>query len=158
MKKFFFSSLILFTLAAGAQETSDIKPAEKGVVYGEALSAAAMAVNVNDLPAKMAGATFEGKVTGKVKEVCKAMGCWMKLEKSDGTTLMVKTKEHQFFMPSTIVGKTVVMEGVATVTEETEAKRKHYAKDAGKTEKEIKKIKGTQKEIQFIAKGVEVID
>lgn len=157
MKKILFSLLVLATVSAHAQ-TDDIKPAAKGVVYGEALTAQGAAISTAELQARLANNAFEGKVTGKVKEVCKSMGCWMTLEKADGTTLMVKTKDHGFFMPQNLVGKTVVIEGTASVTEVSEAKRKHLAEDAGKGKAEIKKIKGSQKEVQFIASGVEVLD
>src|SRR5215203_5219099 len=110
MKKLFFSSLMLLAIAAGAQETSEIKPAAKGVVYGEAVTATGTVTNVNDLQLAAANAVFDGKVTGRVKEVCKSMGCWIRLEK------------------------------------------------AGKSKEEIKKIKGTVKEVQFVAKGVEVLN
>lgn len=157
MKKLFFSTLILFAVAANAQEASDIKPAAKGVVYGDALGTTTP-VSVNDLQARMANAAFEGKVTGKVKEVCKSMGCWITLEKADGTTLMVKSKDHGFFMPQDLVGRTVVIEGTASEKLVTEDKRRHLAEDAGKSKAEIKKIKGSVKEVQFIAKGIEVLD
>jgi hypothetical protein len=157
MKKLFFSFLVVLAVSAHAQD-GDIKPAAKGVVYGEAIATSGTALTPTDLQAKLANGVFEGKVTGKVKEVCKSMGCWIKLEKADGTTLMVKSKDHGFFMPQDLVGKTVVLEGTASVTEVSEAKRKHLAEDAGKSKDEIKKIKGAQKEVQFIAKGVEVLD
>lgn len=158
MKKLFFSAFILFAVAASAQEASDIKPAAKGVVYGEAISTATAPVSVNDLQAQMSSAAFAGKVTGKVKEVCKSMGCWITLEKADGTTLMVKSKDHGFFMPQDLVGRTVVIEGTASEKIVTEDKRRHLAEDAGKSKAEIKKIKGSVKEVQFIAKGIEVLD
>ena len=157
MKKILFSLLVLATLSAHAQH-DDIKPAAKGVVYGEAISAQGTAVSPADVQAKLVNNAFEGKVTGKVTEVCKSMGCWIKLKKADGTTLMVKSKDHGFFMPQNLVGKTVVVEGTASVKEVSEAKRKHLAEDAGKSKAEIKKIKGAQKEVQFIASGVEVLD
>ena len=158
MKKLFFSFLVLVAVAANAQEASEIKPAAKGVVYGEAINTAGSVVSVNDLQLQAANAVFDGKVTGKVKEVCKSMGCWIRLEKADGTTLMVKSKEHGFFMPQDLVGRTVVIEGTATVKEVSEDKRKHLAEDAGKSKEEIRKIKGSAKEVQFVAKGVEVLD
>lgn len=158
MKKLFFSSLILFAVAANAQEASEIKPAAKGVVYGETINTTGTAKSVNDLQLQTANAVFEGKVTGKVKEVCKSMGCWIKLEKADGTTLMVKSKDHGFFMPQDLVGRTVVVEGTASVKEVSDDKRKHLAEDAGKSKAEIKKIKGSAKEVQFVAKGIEVLD
>ncbi len=158
MKKLLFSFCLLTAFAASAQEASEITPAAKGVVYGTAPAEKGEAVSPNDLQAKMANGMFEGKVTGKVKEVCKAQGCWIRLEKADGTTLMVKSKDHAFFMPENLTGKTVVMEGTATVKEVSEEKRKHFAEDAGKTKEEIKKIKGAEKEVQFVASGVKVLD
>jgi hypothetical protein len=157
MKKFFLSALLFAGIAVNAQEADEIKPAAKGVVYGTGLSAAEP-VSVNDLQSKMANGVFEGKITGKVKEVCQTMGCWMKIEKADGSTVMVKTKAHGFFMPKNIVGKTVAIEGTASMKEESEAKQKHYAEDAGKSKKEIAKIKGSKTELQIIASGVEVLD
>lgn len=46
----------------------------------------------------------------------------------------------------------------AAISENGEAIRKHYAKDAGKSKDEIKKIKGSAKEVQFVASGVKVLD
>lgn len=158
MKKIFFSFLIVSAFSVHAQEASEITPAAKGVVYGTAPSEKGEAVNPNDLQGKMANGAFEGKVTGKVKEVCKAMGCWIKLEKADGTSLMVKSKDHGFFMPENLTGKTVVIEGTASIKEVSEDKRKHFAEDAGKSKEEIKKIKGSEKEVQFVASGIKVLD
>jgi len=157
MKKILFSLFLLAAVSAHAQN-DEIKPAAKGVVYGEAISTTGTTVSPADVQAKLVNNAFEGKVTGKVTEVCKTMGCWIKVEKGDGTSLMVKSKDHGFFMPQDLVGKTVVIEGTASVKEVTEAKRKHLAEDAGKSKAEIKKIKGSEKEVQFIAKGVEVLD
>lgn len=158
MKTLFLSALVFLSVATVAQEADGIKPAAKGVVYGEAISTGGTPVPVNELQAKMAAGAFEGKVTGKVKEVCKAMGCWMKLEREDGTELIVTSKDHAYFMPQDLAGKTVVVEGTATVKEVSEAKRKHLAEDAGKSKAELKKIRGATQEIQFVAKGVEVLD
>lgn len=157
MKKIFVSAAVLFSLAAAAQEPAAITPAAKGVVYGEAVTPGTP-VDVNDLQAKIAAGVFEGTVTGKVKEVCKEMGCWMKLEKNDGTTVMVKTKDHAYFMPQNLVGKTVVVDGTASVKEVSEEARKHLAKDAGKSAADIKKIRGAVQEVQLEAKGVAVVD
>ncbi len=158
MKKLLFVPLVLVAFFMNAQEASEIKPAEKGVVYGTAISEKGEAISPDDLQANMANGAFEGKVTGKVKEVCKAMGCWIRLEKADGTSLMVKSKDHGFFMPENLTGKNVVIEGTANVKEVSEEKRKHFAEDAGKSNAEIKKIKGSEKEIQFVARGVKVLD
>jgi hypothetical protein len=157
MKNILAAFFLLATLSAYSQDT-EIKPAAKGVVYGEAVRAEGTAVTPDQLQAKLANGIFEGKVTGKVTEVCKTMGCWMRLEKADGTSLMVKTKDHAFFMPANIVGRTVVVEGTASTKQVTEAKRRHLAADAGKSKKEQQKIKGAATELQFEATGVTVLD
>ena len=81
----------------------------------------------------------------------------MKVEKSDGETMMVKFKDYKFFMPKDIVGKEVVLDGEASIKEVPVKQLQHYAKDAGKSEEEIKKIKEPKKELQFVAKGVLVL-
>lgn len=86
------------------------------------------------------------------------MGCWMTLEKGDGSTLMVKMKDHAFYLPKDLTGRIVVVEGTAGLEEVTEKKRKHLAEDAGKSKEEVAKIKGAVKELQFTASGVKVTD
>lgn len=159
MKKLVFSSLILFCLASNAQEAHEKEktPAVKGVVYGT-LSDEKDAVSPDELKSKLVNDKFEGQVKGKVVEVCKAEGCWIKLQRADGTSMMVRAKDHAFLMPENIVGKTVLIEGNATTKEITEDMRKHYAEDAGKSRKEIAKIKGSEKDVQFTARGVKVLD
>ena len=159
MKKLLFSFFFAGALQVQAQDhNSEIPPATKGTLYGTELSTGGTAISPNDIQAKMANGVFEGKVTGKVTEVCKAMGCWIRLEKADGSSLMVKTRDHEFFLPQNLVGKTVIMEGAASLKEVSEEKRKHFAEDAGKSKEEIKKIKGSEKEVQFIASGIKVVD
>ena len=101
--------------------------------------------------------SFTGKITAKVTEVCLEKGCWMKVEKGNGETIMVRFKDYGFFMPKNIVGQTVVLEGEAKEKEVSVKQQQHLAEDAGKTKAEISKIKEVKKETQFIAKGVLVI-
>jgi hypothetical protein len=159
MKKLILSALILISVAAGAQETHQKEKvqAEKGVVYGK-VSETESAVNTDELTTKLVDNKYEGQVKGKVAEVCKAEGCWIRLKRADGSTMMVRAKDHAFLMPENIVGKTVVVEGSAVVKVETEEMRRHYAEDAGKSKKEIAKIKGSKKDVQFAATGVKVLD
>lgn len=156
MKKLIFFSLIVFSLSASAQQKEKV-PAAKDVVYGQ-VSEEKSPVSVDELSSKLADNTFAGQIKGKVVEVCKAEGCWIRLQKADGTTMMVRAKDHAFLMPENIVGKTVLVEGNATVKETSEEMRKHYAEDAGKSKKEIEKIKGSEKSVEFDAKGVKVLD
>lgn len=153
MKKIFFIAACLFlTTLVKAQ----IQPSASGVVYGK-VSDEGRPVAVDKLESNLKENKYEGKITGKVKEVCQAEGCWIRLEKADGSTMMARSKNHSFFMPTDLVGKTVVAEGNAEVKEVSEELRKHYAEDAGKSKKEIDKIKGPEKQIVFMANGVKVL-
>jgi hypothetical protein len=156
MKKIFFSIILFAAIAVHAQD-KEKTPAAKGVVYG-IVSDEKEAVSPDDIKAKLVNDTFEGQVKAKVTEVCKAEGCWIKVQKKDGSSMMVRAKDHAFLMPENIVGKTVLIEGNATIKEVSEEMRKHYAEDAGKSKKEIAKIKGSEKDVQFSASGVKVLD
>ncbi len=95
---------------------------------------------LNDLEKQIGTDTaYSGKIEGKVVEVCKKKGCFMKLERSNGEAVMVKFTDYGFFMPQNIVGKTVVVEGKANVTETSVERLRHYAEDAGKSKKRSKR-------------------
>lgn len=153
MKYILIACWLFFSTVSFAQEPV---LAAKGVTYG-AGSSGEGAVSVNDVEKNIKNNKFEGKITGKVVEVCLEKGCWMKIEKSNGEKLMVKFKDYGFFMPKNIVGKDVVLDGEATVKEVSVKQLRHYAEDAGKSKEEIQKIKEPKKELQFIAKGVLVL-
>jgi hypothetical protein len=151
--------VLLFVFAAclsTAGQAQDPQSAAKGVTYGAGTSAEG-AISVNDLNGKLTDNKYNGRIQGKVSEVCQDKGCWMKIEKSDGEKVMVKFKDYKFFMPKDIVGKEVVLDGEASVKEVSVKQQQHYAKDAGKSDEEIKKIREPKKELQFVAKGVLVM-
>jgi Domain of unknown function (DUF4920) len=156
MKKLSFVLMAAFiSVAAIAQ--NDPKPAEKGVTYG-AGTVNKDVVTIGNMEEQVQSAgKFSGKITGKVTEVCQEKGCWMKVDKGNGETIMVKFKDYAFFMPKNLAGQTVVLEGEATVKEVSVKQQKHYAEDAGKSKDEINKIKEAKKEVQFVAKGVLVL-
>ena len=144
---------IVFAAIVYAQDPTS---ASKGVTYGAGTTAEG-SIPVNDMEKKMVDNKFEGKVTGKVVEVCQEKGCWMKIEKPGGETMMVKFKDYGYFMPKDIVGKEVVIDGNASMKETSVKQLRHYAQDAGKSKEEIEKIKKPKKEIQFVANGVLVL-
>ena len=155
--KHIFSLLVALSamIVVNAQEAESAKP---GVVYGKYSEQGMTPINVNDLEKKMTDNKFDGKIQGKVVEVCQAMGCWAKLKKEDGSTIMIKVKDHQFAMPLDIVGRTIVVEGKAELKETSVAMLKHYAEDAGKSKEEVDKIKDPKKEVIMTIKGVKVIE
>ena len=156
MKQLFSLLIALFVMAGvNAQDAESAKP---GVVYGKYSEAGVTPISVNDLEKKMTDNKFDGKIQGKVVEVCQAMGCWAKLKKDDGTTVMIKVKDHEFAMPMDMIGRTVVVEGKAEKKETSVAMLKHYAEDAGKSKEEIEKIKEPKKEVIMTIKGVKVVE
>jgi Domain of unknown function (DUF4920) len=152
-----FSLLIAFSavILLNAQDPESAKP---GVVYGKISENSIAPISVDELDKKMTDNKFDGKIKGKIVEVCKAMGCWAKIQKEDGTTVMIKVKDHEFAMPADIVGKTIVAEGKAELKETSVSMLKHYAEDAGKSKEEVEKIKEPKKEVIMIIKGVKVVE
>lgn len=152
-----FSLLVALSMMTviNAQDAESAKP---GVVYGKYSETGMTPISVNELEKKMSDNKFEGKIQGKVVEVCQAMGCWAKIKKEDGSMVMIKVKDHEFAMPLDIVGRTIVVEGKAELKETSVAMLKHYAEDAGKSKEEIEKIKDPKKEVIMTIKGVKVIE
>ncbi len=153
MKKIILFTLILISAYGFAQ----VKPAEKGSVYGSAIEDRG-AISIVALEKKLEKEKeFSGKIKGKVISVCQEEGCWMKLAKDDGNTIMIRFKDYGFFVPKNIDGKEVVLNGVAKKTTTSVGMQKHYAKDAGKSEEEIARIMEPKQEIVFTASGVLVL-
>ncbi|MBK9320005.1 MAG: DUF4920 domain-containing protein [Bacteroidetes bacterium] len=94
------------------------------------------------------------KVEGKVNEVCQAKGCWMQLDKGDGTTMRVTFKDYGFFVPKDCGGKSAIILGHAYMDTTAVEDLRHYAEDAGKSKEEIEKITEPEVELAFEAEGV----
>jgi prolyl-tRNA synthetase len=98
--------------------------------------------------------TVKATVTGKVAAVCIKEGCWLNLDMEDGTVMLVRMKNHAFFVPKDIAGKTATVSGKAFIQRSTVEELKHYARDAGKSDEEIASITEPKAEPQFEAVGV----
>jgi hypothetical protein len=155
MKRYLFTFAAM--LMAGIAQAQEPVSAQKGVTYGAGTNTEGVLVSADLLSSRMQKDKFSGKVTGKVIEVCLEKGCWMKLEKADGSSLTVKFKDYNFFMPKDIVGKEVVLEGYAMVKEVTAEQQKSLAKESGKSAADIENIKDPKREVQFVASGVLVL-
>jgi len=81
----------------------------------------------------------------------------MTLQRDGQEPITVRFKDYGFFMPSNIVGKTVVVEGSAKKKEVSVASLQHAAKDLGKSQAEIDQITQPKKDISIIADGVLVV-
>ena len=149
--------IVLFFLFIAFNISAQIKPANSGVTYG-AKTTKDGALSVSQMEEKLAAnKQYKGKVQGKVVSVCQAEGCWMKLQQANGNDIMIRFKDHSFFVPKNIMGKEVVLNGNAKMTTTSIEMLKHYAEDAGKSKEEIEKITAPKTEIEFIAHGILVL-
>lgn len=99
---------------------------------------------------------FKGKkivMEAKVDKVCEMKGCWMTLQGSD-KTFRVKFKDYDFFVPMSLVGKKVWVEGEVIRSEVSVKHTKHYLKDAGASKEEIAAVTRPSVEYRIVAQGV----
>jgi len=155
MKKLFFLiPILLVSFVMMAQPP--IGPANKGMTFGTKTTADG-AVTTDELTTVLAAKSeAEVKVKGKVAEVCKAEGCWLRMKTAKGT-MMIKMKDHSFMVPIAMNDKTIVAQGIATFKETSVEMLRHYAEDAGKTKEEIAAITEPKKEIIMQATGILVL-
>lgn len=66
----------------------------------------------------------------KIDKVCLKKGCWMTI-KSKTRDMRVIFKDYSFFVPTSIVGKTVYAEGFVKEEKLTLAETKHFVQDEG---------------------------
>ena len=92
----------------------------------------------------------------KTNAVCQKKGCWMKLNMPKDNDIKVTFKDYGFFVPKDISGQEVVVKGKAFLKKVSVDEQRHYAKDAGKSEKEIAAITAPKKEYRFVATGVAI--
>lgn len=93
-------------------------------------------------------------VEAQVDKVCVKKGCWMSL-KSKTSDVRVKFKDYGFFVPISLVGKTVLAEGVMLKKELTLGQTKHYVEDEGGDPSTVTE---PRTDYQMIATGVKVIE
>ena len=155
MKRLFFLiPILLVSFVVMAQPP--IGPANKGMTFGVKTTVDG-AVTADELATVLASKSeAEVKVKGKVAEVCKAEGCWLRMQTAKGT-MMIKMKDHSFMVPLAMNGKTIVAQGIATFKETSVEMLRHYAEDAGKTKEEIAAITEPKKEIIMQATGILVL-
>lgn len=100
------------------------------------------------------GDTLNVKFSSKVNSVCKAKGCWMKLDLDEEKESFVKFKDYSFFVPLNSDDRNVIVNGKAYVTEVSVAEQQHFAKDAGKSDEEIALITTPKFTYSIMADGV----
>lgn len=91
-------------------------------------------------------------IEAQVDKVCQQKGCWMTL-KSKTSDLRITFKDYSFFVPLTLSGKTVLVEGILNAKKLTLAQTKHYVEDEGGDPSKVTKA---ITDYQMIATGVVV--
>src|ERR1700712_673749 len=88
---------LLFALFIMAQPPEG--PAKSGMTFGEKI------IGKGALPADSVLHVFNNdkktadiKVKGVVVDVCKAEGCWLRMETANGP-MLIKMKDHSYFVP-----------------------------------------------------------
>ncbi len=94
-------------------------------------------------------------VAGRITSVCPKKGCWMRVTDGDDE-LFVRFKEYSFFVPRNAADHRVVLHGRAEARVIPVDELRHYAQDAGKSEKEIAAITEPERSTTFYADSVYV--
>lgn len=69
-------------------------------------------------------------IEGKIGSVCQAKGCWMGFT-SEAGDIRVTFKDYGFFVPQSVVGKTLQAEGIMQKTTLSLEDSKHLVEDGG---------------------------
>lgn len=156
MKQIFSFLLLSFLFVGVANAQPPSGDANVGDVYGQKFTAGKK-INAKQLDKKLASGPVDGVISGEVLEVCPKKGCWMKLKLDNNKVVTVKMKDYGFFVPVSLTGKKVQVDGrVESVTTSVE-ELKHLAEDAKKPQSEIDKITEPKNEVKVMANGIKVI-
>ncbi|MBD2721138.1 DUF4920 domain-containing protein [Hymenobacter armeniacus] len=138
--------------------STSIAPVAPGQTYGAAISPDGALPMTALNTALGARDSAQVKLVGKASAVCQAKGCWMTLPTADGKEMRVRFKDYGFFVPKDLSGHDVVVSGWAYRSTVPKSELQHYAKDAGKSEKEVAAITQDEQQLTFMADGVRVVN
>jgi hypothetical protein len=156
MRSYILSFIFTIAIVVANAQPPNI-PATPGATFGKAITADG-AFKVSHLPVILNDKdSADVKIEAKVIAVCPKMGCWMKLEMPDQSTVFVDMKDYAFFVPTAMKGKTVAIAGVARKEIVSVEELQHIASDAKKSKREIEAITEPKEELQITATGIVVI-
>lgn len=127
--------------------------AKPGDTYGDASGISEKIVQVESI---RKGEILTGTFTGVPTEVCSKKGCWVQLSLEDGKTATIKMKDYGFFVPTALVGKKILIDGVAEIKITSVDELKHLAEDGNKSQEEIDAITEPKETITILANGIKV--
>jgi hypothetical protein len=94
------------------------------------------------------------RVKGTIYQTCKKAGCWIRVGDARHN-ILVRTKDHAFFVPTDSDGREVIVEGRLMAAEQTVAMRKHLLEDAGKFE-EAALVTEPERGYELVAAGIAI--
>ncbi|MEO7315641.1 MAG: DUF4920 domain-containing protein [Ginsengibacter sp.] len=155
MKKLLLSvlALVSVTVLFAQPPAGD---ANLGDVYGDNVTAGKN-FNAKNLTGKLKEGPLETKLKAKVLEVCPNKGCWVKVQLEDKSVATIKMKGYKFFVPTSLEGKNIEVDGKVEIATTSVDELKHFAEDAKKPQEEIDAIKEPKKEIKIMANGIKVV-
>ncbi len=162
MKRILLSIISISLLAAcnsvPKTELHAVENVKGKALYGDSIENANI-IQISALSTAMKDETkMDMKIRGKVEDVCKEKGCWIVMKLNDGQEMRVTFKDYKIFLPKNVLGKEVILDGFAYRDTTTVERLQHYAKDGGRSAKEIAAIVDPKVELAFEAKGVAVMN
>ena len=151
---YLIASTVLLILCCGCVSAPKMTTFGQPVI-SEKLQRVELATVLAD-PQQFTGRPIE--ISGEVIDVCQRKGCWLRMAPSgsgDKDGVFVKFTcpiDGERLIPMAAVGQPVMVEGTLIVETISEAERRHYASDAGKSDEEIKKIVGSTTQVR-VASG-----
>jgi hypothetical protein len=151
--------LLAFPLLFSCSNSTEKKEAEKEVEmisYGPTKVNVDKAISTEEMLAEMKDEKGEKNFTfeAEIAEVCSKAGCWINIKKGDGSTFMVRFKDHFTIPPKTKIGTKAYLSGVAYWDTIPVDLLKHFAEDAKKSKEEIEKITEPKFELAFESDGI----
>jgi hypothetical protein len=139
----------------GSKTKPFIKPDETKTHFGAELTLKQKPIGVDEAISQFKTKKSAGPflLEAQIDQVCKKKGCWMTI-KSKSRDMRVIFKDYSFFVPVSITGKNVLVEGSVTEKQLTLAETKHFVEDAGG---DPSKVTEPMMDYQFVASGVKVI-
>lgn len=92
-------------------------------------------------------------IRAEVGQVCQSKGCWIVLKDGD-QQVRVSFKDYAFFVPKDSAHREALVQGRIFEKDLTAAEARHYAKDAGMPEAEVKKMQASAKTPWIEATGL----
>jgi len=122
--------------------------------YGETFNEAE-AISVDSLVNRFSSEKeFPAIVSGSIENACHSEGCWLEVQSSSGSLVMVTYKDKAFTLPTGIEGKPVVMKGRAFMDSTSVEELRKVAREEGKPESEVETIQNPEYSLNFEASGL----